>query len=323
MPTPEGIQMSTSPSKAWMFACAALCTAIVGYGLQGDMDPPGDLAYQIGTYLPIALFLAGGLHLTFGKRETSKTGWLGFALVYASLVTAAVITTNRQKVEFRKAATDIQQTISAVQAASSAGVAPPSPSSLSATGTSEAAKASVVMKTIVNRGVANRREYFLELDAIGWGKILDGQRLRNDPTLVESKTMLQQAKDVARKYKSKTFQLLATARQDIENSDLSSSSKQSMLAGFDKSSSQATAIATDYWLLEEQMIAQTENVFNLLGAKRGAWDIQHDQITFQRQADLDLYNSYMAKVQSLVVRQEQLQSASIQKAHESLNKIAK
>lgn len=323
MTTTEQAQIPSRPGRAWMSACAALCLAILAYGALGEREPANTLAYQLGYNLPIALFLAGALHLVFRKTETSSTSWLGFALVYAALVIGSIISNNRQKAELRQAATEIQQTISAVHAAASAGVPPTLPPPVAATGSSEAAKISVVMKTMVNRMVASRREYELELNAVGWERILDGQRLRADVTLAESRTMLQQAKDVVAKYKAKTPQLFTTIRADIETSDLSYSSKQSMLAGFDKSSAQGKAQALELWSIEEQVLGQFENVFNLLAAKRGAWQIQDGQVMFQRQADLDLFNTYVARVQSHVARQEQLQNAAIQKTQESLGQLAR
>jgi len=323
MTTTEQAQSPSRPGKAWISACAALCLAILTYSVFGGRDASGDIAYQLGYNFPIAIFLAGALHLAFRRTETSSTSWLGFAVVYTALVLGSVISNNRQKVEIRQAATEIQQTLSAVQAAASAGVPPTLPPPVATTGSSEAAKMSIVFKTAVNRMVALRQEYELELKAVGWEKILEGQRLRADVTLAESRTMLQQAKDIVAKYKAKNSQLFTTIRADIETSDIGYSSKQSMLAGFDKSSTQGKERDLELWSIEEQVLGQFENVFNLLAAKRGAWQIRDGQVMFHRQADLDLFHSYVTRIQSLVARQEQLQNAAIQKTQESLDQLAR
>gem|GEM_PF-2200050 len=280
-------------------------------------------AYQVGYNLPIALFIAGGLHLVFRKRESSRTSWIGFALVYTSLIVASLIAGQRLKSEVKDAAVQVQQSIAAVQAAVSAGTTTPPPMPVTNVGASEGGKMGFVMKTMVNRMLAHRREYELELEAIGWGKILDGQRLKNDVTLAESRTMIQQAKDVVLKHKLKTSDLLVTIRKDIERSDLSPSAKQSMLAGFDSTSAQGKAQAMEVWMLEEQALDEIGKVFALLSARRSAWQIQDGQIMFQSQKDLDLFNSYLATVQSLVAKQGQIQSSSLQRTTETLNLLTK
>lgn len=323
MPAPGEVQQRAGPSRTWMAACAALCVAILAYGALGDREPSGDFGYQVGYNLPLAIFIAGGLHLAFRKRESSHTSWIGFALVYISLITASLIAGQRLKPEVKDAAVQVQQSLAAVQAAASAGTTTPPPIPVTNAGTSEGGKMGVVMKTTVNRMLAHRREYELELDAIGWGKILDGQRLKGDVTLAESRTMLQQAKDVVLKYKSKTSDLFVTIRQDIERSDLSSSSKQSMLAGVDSTSAQGKAQAMEVWMLEEQVLDEVGKVLALLSARRSAWQIQDGQVMFQSQKDLDLFNSYLATVQSLAAKQEQIQTSSLQRTTETLNQLAK
>ena len=260
---------------------------------------------------------------TSPSESESRTSWIGFALVYASLVTASVITSNRQRNELRQVAAELQQTVATVQSNIASGSAAPPQTQTTAAGTTESGKIGVVIKSMMNRMLAQRREYELELDAIGWSKILDDQRLRNDSTLAESRTIIQQAKDIVGKYRSRTSDLFTQVRRDIEISDLTASSKQSMLSGFDKSAQQGKAQAMELWSLEEQVLTQIQSAINLLGAKRSGWQIQGGQVMFHRQADLDLFNSYMSQVQVLVGKQEKLQTASLQRTQESLKQLGK
>lgn len=323
MPAPNEVQVRASPSKGWLAACAMLCVAIIAYGVFGDRDTSGDIAYQLGYNLPIAIFLSGALHFAFRKRESARTSWIGFALVYASLIAASVVANNRQKTELRAVAADVQQTIAAVQSSVVSGSPPPPPMAISQVSSGETGKMEVVLKTMINRMIAQRREYELELEAIGWSKILDGQRLRGDATLAESRTILQQAKDIVAKYRSRTTELFAQLRRDIETSDLKAGNKRSMLAGFEKTADQSKAQTMELWSLEEQALAQIENTFNLLAARRGGWQIQDGQVMFHRQADLDLFNSYMSQAQAIVAKQEEIQSASLRRTQDSLTRLGK
>lgn len=319
----QEVQKSARPSTVWIAACAMLCTAVLAYGLSGNKDTSGGLAYQVGYNLPIAIFLSGALHLFFRKRESAQTSWLGFAFVYASLISTALISDHRQKSELRVAAAEMQQSIAAVELAASSGQAPPTLLPITPATSGEIGKIEIFLKTMVNRVLSQHREYELELEAIGWSNILDGSRLKNDSTLTESRTMIQQAKDIVTKYQLRTDKLYAQMRRDIETSDMSAESKRSMLTGFDEKLSQGKSQAAELWSLEEQVLGQIENVFNLLSARRGGWQIQDGRVMFQRQADLELFNSYIEKVQAIVIKQKQVQSAAFQEAKDSLSAFGK
>ena len=124
---PAKYRNSGSPSKTWLVTCAALCLAIVAYGVLGEKDSSGDVAYQLGYNLPIAIFIAGGLHLGIRRREPAQAGWVGFLVIYAALVAASFIATNRQRGELKTAAAEIERTVVAATQATSAStpVAPP------------------------------------------------------------------------------------------------------------------------------------------------------------------------------------------------------
>jgi hypothetical protein len=323
MSAPGEVQASESPSRLWWAVCGGLCAAILAYGGLGYKEPSGNLAYQFGYNLPIAIFIGGGLHLAFRKRESSRTGWMGFALVFASLITASLIANQMMKSDVRDAAAHLEQSIAAVQAAASAGTATPPPMPITNSGSSDGAKMGVIIKTMVNRMLALRREYELELDAIGWGKILDGQRLKTDVTFAESRTILKQANEIVLRYKSKNADLFSTIRQDIELSELSSSSKQSMLTGFDRTSEQGKAEAMEVWRLEQQALDEIGKIIALLSARRSAWEVQDGQVMFQSQEDLDMFNAYLAKVQAVIAKQEQIQAASLQRSKDAFEKITR
>lgn len=323
MSTPGEVQQTVGPSKAWLTACGCLCLAILAFGVFGYKEFSGDPAHQFGYNLPIAIVLACGLHFAFRKIETSQASWFAFALIYISLLAASQIANQRQKADLREATVQVQQTISAAQAATSGGTTVPFSVPDADVGGSEGARVGAVVKTIFNRLLVQRHEYELELDAIGWSQILDGSRLKSDVTLIESRAMLQQARGIVLKYKSKSPDLFSKMRQDIENSDLNSNYKQSMLVGFDRALFQAKARSMEQWALEEDVLDQMENVFSLLTARRNAWQIQGGKIMFQTQEDLDLFNLHLAKIESIVAKQEQMQTSSFQRSQETLSKLMK
>ena len=100
-------------------------------------------------------------------------------------------------------------------------------------------------------------------------------------------------------------------------------SQRSMLAGFDKTAAQGKAQASELWALEEQVLSQVENVFTLLSAKRNAWHVQQNQILFNSESDLNLFNSYLSRVNQIVAKQQEIQEQSIRRTQESLRQLSK
>lgn len=317
-------QRSAKPGNTWRIACALSCVAVFAYAFYGRNHALGEgVPYQMGYNLPIAAILSGALHLFFRKRESSQTGWLGFALIYASLIAAASIAESRQKSELRTVATEMQNSISAIDISASSSQSTPIPPPITSSATGEAGKIDVLLKTVLNRAISQRREYMLELEAIGWPNILDGSRLKNDSTFAQSRTMVQQAKDIVAKYRSRTDTLYAQMRRDIETSGMGTELRRATLAVFDQRLSQGISQAAELWSLEEQVIGHIENGLNLLAARHGGWTLQEGQVTFHRQKDLDLFNAHLKKAEVIASQQEQMQAASLQKAKEGMSQLGK
>lgn len=322
MSSPGQVVASSAPGKTWLVACGVVCAAILAYGFAPNRDAGSDLAYQLGYNLPIAIFIAGLLHVFFRKREPARTSWIGFVVIYVSLVASAMIAANLFEARMRAVAVEVDKTMSAVQASVSTGSPLPAPLQVNTTAGNLTTVEDVV-RAVVNRSLAQRREYELELSAIGWEKILDGTRLRADSTLVESRTMLQQGRTIVAKYRSRTDALYSQIRQDIESAALPSGARASMLAGFEKSATSGKTRAAQIWDMEEQVLSQFGAIIDLLSARRNGWQIQDGQIMFNRQADLDQFNAHIARIQSITERQQQLQNAVMQQTRDTMKVLGK
>ena len=100
------------PGAKWLVICTTLCMAVFLYGAFGPGRNSSDLAYEIGAGLPPAALLAGLLHLAFKSKESGRTSWIGFFLIYATFIAAAAVSTNRHRAEARNLAAELQQAIS-------------------------------------------------------------------------------------------------------------------------------------------------------------------------------------------------------------------
>lgn len=133
--------------------------------------------------------------------------------------------------------------------------------------------------------------------------------------------MIQKAKDIIRKYEAQTYTLVANARNDISSLNISESNKAGMLRGFDKEFANSRAQIDAVWDLESKMISEFENIFVLLSARKGTWEVQNGQILFADQSDLDTFNSYVSAIQELFAEQQDIQKRSIEATIDKLNKI--
>lgn len=304
-----------------MVSCGALCASVVGYGMIGNKDVSGNLAYQVGYNLLIAIILAGGLHFIFRKRERASTGGLGFVVIFTASLVAQYIAVQRFRSDVRQSVVQIQENLAALQDATSSGKAAPVPMAITGVGSSEGAKVAVLLQTNFNRVLSRRREYEREFEAIGWSTILDGRRLKSDATLSESRSMLQQARTIVAKYKSGNDAMFASMREEIERSNLSESSRRSMLGGFDRSVEKAKARAMEMYTLEEEMLEEFGKIFDYLSEKRKVWHIERGLIHFGSESDLERYHAHIERLQFLVAKQDRMRAANIQHAHGVFNQL--
>lgn len=306
---------SGRPSYAWIISCAALCTAIIAYGLLVEKDISGGMAYQIGYNLPISAIAAGIFYLIFRHRESTRTGWLGFVLIYGAFIASAYFANVRQQAALKVAATEIGRALETLNQEGTESVA-----DISAvpTASGDAGKMERLTKQIINRSLGQTRAYEAELEAIGWSGILDGQRIEKDKDLRGSMRILHDAHILVEKYRSKTDEMIDQNRRDIESSDMGLVMKRNLLNGYDRELKNGRENALKVWALEEQIISQVDSMFNFLSENRGEWEIENGQIVFYRQDVLDSYNTYFSRISELTNAQKEIQNSVLQRAQNSL-----
>jgi hypothetical protein len=318
----EDAGVSGGAVTAWIIITALVCVGTLGWGAAGRLSgSDGPLAYRIGASLVPAAVLAGVMHVFFRHRLPAWFGGLGFALIFASLVGASTMSMTRQRQELRSAAREVSQVVAAVQSSVASGTALPPNLPTETPGRTDAEKAGVLLKAMVNRSLTERRNYMAELDALGWTQVLDGARLRQDRSFAETRNVFERARDIVAKYRMRTTETFAAMRRDIENSDLSSEGRRGMLAGFDKTSERGLAHALQSWTLEEQILSEIEGAAQYLHANRSAWTVESGKLAFLDQGRLDRFNAYMSRVQALSAEQQKMQGDALQRSQETLSKL--
>jgi hypothetical protein len=178
-----------------------------------------------------------------------------------------------------------------------------------------------IIKKLMNQIVSQRNDFLSEIKALGWEKILDPERLKKDRDLIESNSMILKAKDIVGKYRTKNYTLLEDLRKDFDGLNVSASSKQNMMNGFDAGIAKARAQIDTTWNSEANTITEFENIFTLLSARKGKWQVQNGQILFEGDDDINKFNSYVASIQDLTRKQEAIQKQNVQKVISDMEKL--
>ena len=314
----------TQGGNTWIVALGVVCFGIVGFGVFYSTNTISNPAFLAGQYLVYALFLWAIFHAIFLRKRGTKISGISFVAIFIALFAGGLIAASRQQQQAVQAVSSIQQELGRVASAStdSSGL----PARIERTPTEipkakgEFGEMERFAKEFIDRFVAQRNDYLLELDAIGWNSILDAKRIRNDTTLSESKMMIARAKIIADKYEKKTADLMNGTRAHINALNMSESNKREMLAGFERGMSESGNKIDEQWKLEMQVLFQFENIILLLAARKN-WEVQGDQILFYNEDDLARFNSYIGTIQRLVQQQEQIQKSSFAEASQNLNAL--
>ena len=193
----------------------------------------------------------------------------------------------------------------------------------SSKGGGEVAEVEKFMKSFLNKVVAQRNDYLLEIEAIGFDKILDGNRLSRDRSLAESRILLQQARRIVTKYRQQTEVLLETVTNDIRLLNLSERAKRDMVAGYEKGLVASRAQIDAIWDLEFKTLEEFESIFALLSTRKGAWAVSNGQLLFADDSDLRSYNSSITAIQQYVSKQQALQKQSADAAIATLERVGR
>ena len=309
----------------WKIALALVCAAILGYGFFYSKNTTSDLAFLIGYNLPSTLLIWGIFYAAVARKRGAKIAGFSFLVIFVSMIASGLVGYSQQKHEAKEALSEIQSQYSElIESLTDAQGFPKrieKPIDTTPKARGEFGEIERFMKEFMDQMASQRNDYLLELEAIGWNSILDANRIKADKTFVESKVIIQKAKEVVTKYTKRTQELLENVRGKIRSLNISESSKRSMLSGFERGMVKAKANIDAMWSLEAKTINEFENIITLLSAKKGAWVVDGEQILFYNDSDLERFNSYIASIQSIVKQQEAIQRQSVKTVNRNFDRM--
>lgn len=310
--------------NAWIVAVVVVCLGTLGYGALYSTNEVSDPAYLAGKYLGHALLVWGVIHALFMQKRGGMINTIAFVAIFLAFFAGGLISVQRQKQEAVQALSSIQQDISRMEAAAKGQSRLPTRvkrgTAHAPIASGEFGEVERFIKEQFDRIVAQRNDYLLELEAIGWDSILDANRIRNDPTLFESRAMIERAKAIVDKHEKKTAVLMQEAREHIELLNVSEIKKKDMLSGFEKAMAKSGKQVAEQWGLEKQVLFQVENIVRLLAANK-TWRVEGGQILFYNDDELARFNSYIRAIQDLTQRQEKFQKSGFAELNKNIESL--
>jgi len=160
----------------------------------------GSLPGLIGYYFPSSVFIWLIFYAIFTRKKGAKIAGISFIIIYVSFMLSGYLSVTMFKIEAKKAITEIETQFEKIAKSSDSPSGIPeriqeeiqtSPKSKGVIGEMER-----FIKVFMDRSVSLRNDYLLELSAIGWDKILDPTRIKNDTMFTEIKITINKAKEI-------------------------------------------------------------------------------------------------------------------------------
>lgn len=306
--------------RALTIACGAvavLSLAAVGFvlthpdnsglgGLYNSIDPFADLGYLAGQLVvgPLAAVVLVWLVLYFAvvRRVAPERGPAHFAAlaVVAAIIAAGPLAygyLSRPPEDPAQMAIANREIATAMAAALDPDGAATFDPTIRATG--EAGELERLMKDLARDVMTQHQQYLAELKALGFPNILAGRQLAADPTLAKTRARLAQAAKVVDKNRALTLQRVDAFKAAVMRSKLSGRHKAELINSVDLELSQAGPSGGRPWEIDAAGIAEYQATVEDLARARGRWILQGDRIMFRRPEDLAVFNSHVARIQSL------------------------
>ncbi len=321
----EQTSVQEKDDNIWKIALAIICLVILAYGFFFSKNTNNDFAYLIGYNLPSSLIFWYIYYASVARKKSTKTGAFSFIAIYICMIASSLIGYSNQKHNAEKMLSEVQvQFSNLVDSATDTRGMPrriEKPIDVTPKAHGDYGEIERFMKTYMDEIISLRNDYLLELEAIGWNRILDAERIKDDTGFIESKIIIRKAKQIVEKYQKKTDILMSKTRKDILSLKIEEPLKRELLQGFERGVERAKVQNNEMWGMERDVIGEFENIINLLSARSGSWVVQDGKLTFYNEEDLSRFNYYIASIKSIVSKQNQIQKQSLESFNRNMNSI--
>lgn len=295
----------------WKIALIIFCFGIITRGYFFSINTFDNILFLILSEFPIAMIIWGIFYLLFARKHGIRVGLISFFIIYTCIIMGYYIGNNEQKYERIKTLKYLRNGMST----STGSITYPedlyeSSEQLTDTNSNindDLLEVEKFIDNYIKDLIALKDEYHQKLKTIGLNKILDANRLKEDEFLIESEVIIKNAKLVVSEYQNKSYNFLFDTREKIKSLNISETSKNAMLLGFDLSYIQYKDKMEELWELEKKAIDVVEELINFLRSENNGWIVIGNQILFYNSQDSKKYNSFIMSIKSIEKQQNQIQ----------------
>jgi len=327
MTTEQALQQQTKTEQpkasivtgaAWLLLT---CFIALGYGASRS-DLPIDSSVLFGECIGGTLIFWGIFHYTVARRRGGGFSAVSFVLILVALTVGTFASHATQKEQLSRMDAGLRKDLDAITSAVTQ-ARPVERISTTPAAAGETGEMEKFIRVWINQMVALQSDYLRDLEAIGWSKALDPQRIARDPALVDSKVMVGKARGIVNAYRAKALAVLESGPAQVDQLQASDATKRGIKAGMEKSMVRSKPRMTEIWDLEAKTVEELAQIFELLSREKGKWVVRDRKIVFQAQNTLTRFNQHISAINTLSQRQQVLQKEGLDSARAKLENLGK
>lgn len=270
------------------------------------MGGSSDLARTLGFVTGTVLFTAAIFHFAIARKR-------GGAFVTVSYLAIAVCAGAGAAASFqaqvrREQMTQMAEGLEREMASVDPNHEPTAPIDTAPRAQGELGEMERFARTLMKRMSDVRSEYLRKIDAIGWPGVLDAERISKDEGLVQSKAMVNAARETVAAYREQALGLVDGATEEIDTLAIDESSKAGFRKGFEEKLAVSRGQLLEQLDLEARTVEEFGAIIDLLSTTRDAWAVREGQFEFAEDEPLAIFSAHAAEIDKMVARQQELQT---------------
>jgi hypothetical protein len=178
-----------------------------------------------------------------------------------------------------------------------------------------------LMQSFFNDMIELQNDYLQSLEDDGIDTLLDANRVARDTGFTESKRTLVRVKRTVADTRSKASRILGDFPERIKDYEFSATSDRKMLEGYQKGLEDALPLFKEMWDLEVEAVEHMEDLIDHLEVTRIYWEPDQGMFMFERDRDLEHFNTIMGKITKCVDRQTEIREKSLKSATDKIGHL--
>jgi hypothetical protein len=261
---------------------------------------------HLGAVLAIVFLLLYVLFLRGATAERILIYLLVLVVIAADVDAGIVFATRKagheQSFQYRQAVTDVRALVEHLNALGDTEEAVQA----------RAANAAHVVATIGRDEAAQinrlRASYQSEVSALILEGALKPKSLAADGGIKNAHLRIAQVRASIKTYRDTEQKIFADTRTAVQRAQIDASIRQEMLAAFDRSLRQRSAVSRKLWDYEDAILAEADQMVHDLA--KSDWRAQGEAFVFASHHDLNTYNAHVQKIREITQTEQILQAES-------------